>query len=97
MKAEEIFKDQLFKKQKASANVGTKTFFGKEIVNDDTILYFVYQKNAGDMDLTKITADELKLVDSELQQEVDEKGKPSTLFGSVPVFSRKKVVEAKAK
>jgi|688.fasta_scaffold23727_3 hypothetical protein len=89
MKATEIFKDQLERKQKASANAGTKTYFGKELASNDHILYFIYMKSEGNLELTKACSEELELFDSKLEQVVNKDGSNSSLLGSLPVFKTK--------
>jgi hypothetical protein len=89
MKATEIFKNQLERKQRASVNAGTKTFFGKEVTANDNLVYFVYMKSEGILELTKACSDELELFESKLEQVVNKDGSNSSLLGSLPVFKTK--------
>ena len=89
MKAEEIFKDQLERRQKVSSNVGTKTYFGKELQGTDHILYFIHMKNEGVMELSKACTDELELFDSQLERVVNKDGSSNSLLGALPVFKNK--------
>lgn len=89
MKAKEIFKSQLERRQKASSNVGTKTYFGKELLGTDHILYFIHMKNEGVMELSKACTDELELFDAQLEQVLNQDGSANSLLGALPVFKNK--------
>jgi hypothetical protein len=81
----DIFKSQLKKKQKA---VGEKTFFGKEITNEDKVLFFVFKNKDFACTLTKITETELPILEQKLILDKED-DKVNTLLGAFPVFKSK--------
>jgi hypothetical protein len=81
----ELFKSQLKKKQKA---VGEKTFFGKEITNEDKVLFFVFKNKELACTLTKITETELPVLEDKLVLDKED-DKANTLLGAFPVFKSK--------
>ena len=85
MNSIEIFKQQLKKKQKA---IGEKSFFGKEIVESDKVVFFIFKTKNLDCTLTKITESEIPVLEQKLVLDKTD-DKANTLLGAFPIFKSK--------